>query len=699
MISRQRAGCCIVSNLAPFPTVKAAAFSEAAVDWQKEGTDAMACTAGYAALELADHLRLLRRRKDVAIGISHAVDGKVDPAAHLGFRLGTLHDPAIFGPDIRAIQARNLTESGAFHVRACHHGKMRTILICGADRVGLLYGVYAYLTWLGFRWTHFSDRGVGLQYRGGLWDGALSLVETPHFRFRGFQCDHDYKGSRRLFRWMARNRLNFFRRHRDLWPMQKKLGLRLFSGGHLVETLLDPDRRMANGKTLFAAHPHWFSLCGGKRQPLAGRLCVSNQAAVRFVMEGLMEDLRKTAGEVDCYTLWPPDVWDDICQCPGCVRIGNGADRTLYLASLFRQRLDRTSFSGRSGKDILLHTCAYEGTASLDVPMHPLPKSFASRRVNIEYFPINRCYSHTLMDRRCREFNQRYGPGLRQWTKLGVPMIVGEYYNVSKYADLAIGFNQVMAEDIKAYARMGIIGLHYMHVPDADWGMRTLTQWQFARECWSPRDDATTLLREYLSYRYGPLAGTAQKAYIWLEEAMANINLLTSWLSASLRFRLPEVFKTSGTPRDMEALFLCDHFKRLIRERDRGCSGLGEGSLQGMRSRLQRCQSILGGMVKATADEDILWAIQDDLKLLQYTTDFVGLYDELSSVWHALKYGDKGHRAARGHLEKALRIAQSLGRRRLKGPGLPMPEKTRCLLNTGLEPLLTGLQSRMRPRL
>ena len=59
--------------------------------------------------------------------------------------------------------------------------------------------------------------------------------------------------------------------------------------------------------------------------------------------------------------------------------------------------------------------------------------------------------------------------------------MVGEYYNVSKFADLPYLFPSVMIKDFQYYKTLSIKGMTYMHLPMTEWGVRNLTQVLFAR--------------------------------------------------------------------------------------------------------------------------------------------------------------------------------------------------------------------------
>jgi hypothetical protein len=590
-------------DLGPFSTCAQAASSEARIDWDREGADALACTTAFAATELAAHLRVLAARRGQRLRVRF--NPPPDAPATIEFLLTSSGPTRGDGPSTDG------ASPDSFDVRADAAGSPR-IIIRGASRAGILYGVYAYLNWLGFAWTHFDPRGTSLRYRGRFWEPSLHLAESPAFALRGFHTEPQDKGTPRLFRWMARNRLNLFGRHPRLWPFQKKLGMRLAEGGHLFEPLFDPAARGADGRTLFARHPQWFALRDGKRIPLAGRICLAHPGARRHLLRGIIQAVQQKRRGTDLFKWWPQDTWDPWCQCSRCRALGSPTDRLLHIAAALRRAMDRRRMSR-----IKLSVCAYEGSGTLSPPTRPIPAAltpppvplFASARTLVEFFPINRCYRHALRDRRC-DLNRHYAHALRGWLKVPLPLICGEYYNVSRYSELAVSFPRIMSIDLAAHQRDRLAGVHYMHLPDAQWAMRTLTQWQYARLLWSGRDRSRSILADYFDRRYGASAGVVADAYRQVETALADIARLTSWRPDCLREDLIRFSRDASVELGM----------------DQGTHRL---DLDGMLETLQRASQKLQAASSRALPAQARWALADDRYLLSYTIAVVTLYRQL----------------------------------------------------------------------
>jgi hypothetical protein len=362
---------------------------------------------------------------------------------------------------------------------------------------------------------------------------------------------------------------------------------------------------------------------------------------------------------LDVYRFWGADVWHPWCACERCLALGNATDRYLLLARALLDRLDRIRTPFTDGRRMDLYVCAYEGSHTLEPPTRPLPAGLDIRRVSVEFFPINRCYRHALDDRNCRELNRPYAAALRGWLRgpLGARIIVGEYYNVSQYCDVAVGFSRVMNLDLKRYARRGVIGVHYMHIPCAAWGTRTLTQWQFVQQLQSPRAPLEPLLAEYFERRYAASAAPARRLYARIECAMASITSLTSWADASLASMLRRLVGAPVLHKMVyDQLFPMDHFRFRARDVAQADRGGPAASLEEMAAGLRRALRAAEHLAKTVRDPRVRKNVAEDRDLLRYTALVVDLFEALAWVWHAAKYGG----AVRPHLDAAAGHAAAL---------------------------------------
>ena len=181
--------------------------------------------------------------------------------------------------------------------------------------------------------------------------------------------------------------------------------------------------------------------------------------------------------EADEIDVWGLDTWGSVCTCERCRALGNGTDQMLHMASHFRSFLDRARAAGRLDHDVKMALIAYEGTSTLAPPERPIPQNLLDAGDYLIYAPIVRCYAHGFDDPGC-SYNRAYASALSGWNQIRphLPVMVLEYYNVSKFEDLPLLFTHSMAHDFQVYRRTGAAGFVYMHVPLVNWGMRALTQ-------------------------------------------------------------------------------------------------------------------------------------------------------------------------------------------------------------------------------
>lgn len=176
--------------LLPFPSAETMteswAFSEAQIDFRHDPEAGARCTISYAAVELRTHLLQMEPDAQICF-VSQRHSGKAAIELH----------------------ADSLTASGdAYALLPQKDG----LLIRGAGRVGVLYGVYEFLKMQGWRWLepgtageYAPEPGCGLLWpKNAVHDASASTLG------RGFSIEGALKESADLLIWMARNRMNAY---------------------------------------------------------------------------------------------------------------------------------------------------------------------------------------------------------------------------------------------------------------------------------------------------------------------------------------------------------------------------------------------------------------------------------------------------------------------------------------------------------
>lgn len=633
----------IIVSKGTFDTVERASRSEKTVNWFVPDPDADAVTECYAAVELKQGLTqlLAHSRPEKASTIRFAAPKAKGSKADLRIILGTPRSNRLVRRMHMRGELRNVKNDEGYLILAGEDSAGKTVTIAARTRKGVLNGVYGYLEKLGMCWTSPDQPQAVWPRRVLLWEEGLRIEESPCFELRGYFGRSGGNTPEKPLIWMARNRMNFGGAGTTRPELAKKLGLSLVGGGHVFEKIFDPDHEIKKGVKLYDAHPEWFAFRNGKRVRTKGHACMSHPDAVRFLLDNAVDLVTRDAGKLDIYRFWPPDVWTSWCDCKDCKTRGNDADRYLAIVHELRRRLDEEYEKGKIDHRIVLFFIVYEGSGIYPPPTRPLPIGFDMRMNQMEVWPINRCYAHRQADPECREFNRHYWSDLRGWLKVFKgKKVMGEYYNVSQYWDMATVFSRVMYDDIQDYLAAGFTGVQYMHAAPGHWGPRSLTNWQLGRLQWNPKQDYDAMMREFFSARFGPVAGEAEKLYCLLDRAMSNLSTIKSWMTGSVNYRLRHIYEDTMADRSTEQLFVYDHLTLHRAVGSDGTVGCGFDNFDDIMKALRtvraglaklRRRRGLDSVTKANLDEDI-WQID-------YTNDLLGLHYEFALYWEANRYG------------------------------------------------------------
>ncbi len=175
--------------------------------------------------------------------------------------------------------------------------KNETFDVWGLDERGSFNAVCGFLHKLGVRWYLPGELGEVLPFIPSIALPALDETVHPDFALRQFNFRFGTVGP-----------------ETSQWAM--RLGIRnneKLQIAHGMDTMTGND-------AIFAAHPEWFALYGGKRHYTPGssknQLCYSNEELFR-------ETVRFARAMLDQYkfesvSIMPPDGYTSICQCDKC---------------------------------------------------------------------------------------------------------------------------------------------------------------------------------------------------------------------------------------------------------------------------------------------------------------------------------------------------------------------------------------------
>ena len=555
----------IIANPGLFSSIEEASAGEERVDWwDGDVSDDAACTECFAALELARFLPScsVYSRENIRVQPASSVPGSGDVVIIGAIGSNPLMKAYSLPDSIR------LATDGSFCIRAFREKGRTVTVISGYDRTGVLYGAYGLLERFGVRFYGLGEKGTVFPATPGRLPDSLSVVESPSFFTRGYHAWED-RGSDDFFLWMARNRMNFWTSAEKEIHLLKKLGMKLADGGHTIQmNFLNPktvypynhplfrgdeDKPVdpyAPGNeytgdtdgdgilTCFEAHPEWYGLIKGKRSDnikdeFGDNFCTSNADACHELAKNMIQSLIDGQWKyVDIVNFWMMDATWRWCECENCKRQGTCTDRLMAVVDTMLREIKKARSEGRLHRPVHLSSLAYVET--LEPPTKELPDDFDYENVSITFFPIQRCYDHTLADPSCTEYNSVLADNYLAWgtgqgRRYRGTMFIGEYYNISYLKSLPLVYTRIMATDIPWYYRTGTRHFHYMHTPTSLWGTWTLNQYLLARLLWDVAADPDALVDEYFRRYYPTTTKETRLFYQHLEKGLEGFKAMRYW--------------------------------------------------------------------------------------------------------------------------------------------------------------------------
>ena len=452
-----------------------------------------------------------------------------------GAKVETRSTPArgLYNIYVGVADAPDVPLSGAMKAAAsgiAPHGFMlaadeQGLRIVGRRPIGVLYGAYAVLkTYAGVRW--FAP-GADYEYcprKPTVVVPEQVVVSNPSFRFRyvGFVCANWNSKTNDTWDWMVRNGLtlraskHLYKRFRE--EMDKR-GAEIHYGGHSFAFLLSDD--------LFGAHPEYFALIDGKRvrqrpEPRGAarrQPCTSNPKVVDTMAASLARylDLAPKGG---AFLIGNNDgtAW---CQCENCTRI----DPPIEKQKRFVSTRYYTLVNHVAAKVYTTHPHADIWSWAYQNYQYPPTGVVPDKRLTISVCVHYRCYRHPIRDESCVA-NARFRDILPRWMTFGNPVITREYDECFGGEPPYLPVEDVMAQDIRYYHKLGLSGFTpIVAPPDGKFGPKYNTRgikeawyatWQMrylaAQLAWDVNADYPRLVEDMGSTYYGP-AWPAMKPY------------------------------------------------------------------------------------------------------------------------------------------------------------------------------------------
>ncbi len=360
-----------------------------------------------------------------------------------------------------------------------------TLVVTGEGTRGPLYAVYALLEHFGCGfWT--PKRETVPELKEIKVAGTFSIVEAPDIEVRqsAGACAWENPG------WSAKLRLNGA-------MYSGTLGAKL--GGARQYDLAQCKMGLEGDMKMFAAHPEWYALRGGKRS--AQHLCNTNPGVREEIVRRVKARLEKHP-DLNQIAIGQND-GGDFCLCAACSKIrkdegGQSAlemDLCNYVARQFAKDYPKVRFL----------FFAYEAS------LRPPKKMKCEPNVDVCMAYIQRNYARDPAAG-TRNHNEILGA----WSKLTGNHVYIWGYN-AQFKDYQIPWPVVdtLGGEMRTYRDFGVKGVYMQMADDPNSDFQALRCWLAAKLMWKAGQDEMKLMEAWCD---GACGKGGKKVFAWLKE-------------------------------------------------------------------------------------------------------------------------------------------------------------------------------------
>ena len=444
--------------------------------------------------------------------------------------IGTLaHTPRL--PEDAAARLAQAASPDAFAI-VC---KNNTLYIVGKDRVGELYGVYAFLDEkLGIRWFRTATKFDNYEYipaKPTLKFADFTIIRDPVFRYR--QLSHvsatgkaPVNGQTLAVRqgFQISPPWSFKRAYTEKFYQARTSLLNIGEGGHTTFSKAVPQK-------LFAKHPEYFALINGKRIK-GNQICIANPAVQKLVLQYVDELYKKYPANEVRFLFGMPDTTTGWCECKLCCKLdGSGTFDYINITNRFHKvAVKLMAEIYKKHPQARLESWAYHTYRNVPDNVKYDPRAM------IYYCTHGRCYGHKLDDPAC-ERNVKQFANMQAWSKAADRMRLYDYANCTP---IMYGCpEKIQVGDLQLFRKMGWMGWkEEMLFADADFwprrkkgepdyrADRTNSNWQWycvmGKMLWNPDLDPEKILADVESKYYGKAYAAMKKYHDFRRELWNN---------------------------------------------------------------------------------------------------------------------------------------------------------------------------------
>lgn len=362
----------------------------------------------------------------------------------------------------------------------------RTVTIRGGMPRGVMYGCMSLLEDVyGCRW--FNRRVSYFPKHRAVAVPPIHLHGKPAFEYREVSFNEAFDGA-----WALHNRMNG-----SSMALTDEMGGKVIYGRfvHTSDELVPPG-------TYFGAHPEYYALRDGKRNP--DQLELTNPDVLRIatatVERWIAENPKATIFSVSQNDNWAQS------QSPESQAINakEGAPSGLFLR--FVNAIAKVV--ARKHPNVLIDTLAYQWTEDPPKLTRPLPN------VRVRIAPIGADFAHGLAD---SPQNRKPYANLQQWHKITRQLYIWHYCtDFANYLQPLPDLEEIPA-DIGLFQKSGVVGVFYEGDYAAGGGgeMGELKSYLIGRLLWDPKQSPSGIINEYCDHVYGAAAPYIKS---WLAE-------------------------------------------------------------------------------------------------------------------------------------------------------------------------------------
>ena len=378
----------------------------------------------------------------------------------------------------------------------------KSLLLTGEGTFGPLQAVYALLRDQGIFWPFKEEMWLEVPVRKTIEVPEGRSETRPFFSRRNLHCfPPDYQ---RLFHWMA---FNGWKSRSANPPGYMHLDAMLSRG--IQPTFATHSWAFWTGRKALNDHPEWNPLLNGKRTPpaLEGRsywshaqLCIGNPELRRHMLDRMLDYLEKNP-RIRTLALEAND-GGGYCDCEICrAYCENPNDRVFKFAAEMAEGV------GKAHPDVTLFINAYGNHE--EAPPFSLPRNL---RIPVCYNGRN--YARPLTD----PVNRVYYARLEKWARACPGMVASrEMGHKSFFKNWLHPFDDVLAADVKTYAKLGLVGFFAEGLYPSP-----LTEYLRAQFNWNPHLDLEELTMTFCNGLYGPAALPMFRYYRLLNRRIAE---------------------------------------------------------------------------------------------------------------------------------------------------------------------------------